>query len=122
MSDFNYPFGCNFHMVTDCGCPGYPTLQTVLRDCGKNCAELPRNQRCLRCDAADMIDRYSNRSDRYLERIIELQKTIEDLSPPQGHISIHVPVDTIERIIETDRMFHALEQLRDAINQAWGAE
>ena len=77
MTDFDYPFGCNFHMVTDCGCPGYPTLQTTLRDCGNKCQERPRNNRCVRCQAADMIDRYQTRGDRYLERIIELQDHIE---------------------------------------------
>ena len=74
----DYPYGCNYHMVTDCGCPGYPSLQTVLRDCGNDCIDWRRSERCLRCQAADMIDRYQTRSERYLDRIIELQDHIED--------------------------------------------
>ena len=117
MSD--YPYGCNYHMVDDCGCPGYPTLQEILRDCGNDCIDWKSSERCTRCQAADMIDRYKTRSELHLERIIELQETNEGLSPPAGHISIHVPIDTVERIIETDRMFHALDQLRDSIHAAW---
>jgi len=66
-----------------------------------------------------MIDRYKTRSERYLERIIELQETNEELIPPAGHVSIHIPIDTVERIVTTDRMFPTLEQLRDAIHAAW---
>jgi hypothetical protein len=66
-----------------------------------------------------MIDRYKTRSERYLDRIIELQETNEELSPPAGHVSIHIPIDTVERIVTTDRMFPTLEQLRDAIHAAW---
>ena len=117
MSD--YPYGCNYHLVTDCGCPGYPSLQEILRGCGKDCIDWQRSERCLRCQAADMIDRYKTRSERYLDRIIELQETNEELLPPAGHVSIHVPSDTVERIIETDRMFHALDQLRSSIQAAW---
>jgi len=115
----DYPYGCNYHLVTDCGCPGYPNLQSALRDCGNLCQIIPYSDRCIRCQAADMIDRYKTRSERHLDRIIELQETTEELSPPAGHISIHVPIDTVERIIETDRMFHALDQLRDSIQAAW---
>lgn len=115
----DYPYGCNYHMVPDCGCPGYPSLQERLRGCGNDCIDLKRSERCLRCQAADMIDRYKTRSERYLERIIELQETNEELSPPAGHVSIHIPIDTVERIVTTDRMFPTLEQLRDAIHAAW---
>ena len=94
-------------------------MQTVLRGCGKDCIDRKRTDRCLRCQAADMIDRYKTRSERYLERIIELQETVEELTPPAGHVSIHIPIDTVERIVETDRMFPTLDQLRDAIHAAW---
>jgi len=112
--------GCPEHLVIDCGCPGYPSLQTVLRDCGKDCVDWRHTERCIRCQAADYIDRYKTRSERYLERIIELQDTIEDLSPPSGYISIHVPINTVERIVETDKMLHALGHIRDASRRAWG--
>jgi len=114
-----YITGCNYHLVHDCGCPGYPSLQEILRGCGKDCIDWQRSERCIRCQAADMIDRYKTRSERYLDRIIELQETNEELSPPAGHVSIHVPIDTIERIIETDRILFALEPIRTAIHQAY---
>ena len=69
--------GCRQHAVHDCGCPGYPSLQSALRDCGGDCIDWRHTERCLRCQAADLIDRYKTRSERYLERIIELQETIE---------------------------------------------
>ena len=114
--------GCRQHAVHDCGCPGYPSLQSALRDCGGDCIDWRHTERCIRCQAADMIDRYKTRSERFLERIIELQETIEDLSPPAGYISIHVPVETVERIVETDRIFHALDPIREAARRAWGVE
>lgn len=66
-----------------------------------------------------MIDRYKTRSERYLDRIIELQKTNEELSPPAGHVTISVPTAIVEQIVTTDRIFPTLEQLRDAIHAAW---
>ena len=115
----DYPYGCNYHLVNDCGCPGYPSLQEILRECGKDCADWKRSERCLRCQAADMIDRYKTRSERYLERIIELQETVEELSPQTGYITISVPTAIVEQIVTTDRIFPTLEQLRDAIHAAW---
>lgn len=115
----DYPYGCNYHLVDDCGCPGYPSIQERLRGCGNDCADWKRSERCLRCQAADMIDRYKTRSERYLERIIELQETVEELTAPAGHVSIDIPIETVERIVTTDRMFPTLEQLRDAIHAAW---
>ena len=115
----DYPYGCNYHLVTDCGCLGYPSIQDRLRGYGDACADLKHTERCLLCQGADMIDRYKTRSERYLERIIELQETNEELTPPAGHVSIHIPIETVERIVTTDRMFPTLEQLRDAIHAAW---
>lgn len=66
-----------------------------------------------------MIDRYKTRSERYLDRIIELQETNEELSPPAGHVNISVPTAIVEQIVTTDRIFPTLEQLRDAIHAAW---
>jgi hypothetical protein len=111
--------GCEQHATHDCGCPGYPNLQTALRDCGNHCHNLPYIDRCIRCQAARLIDTLQNRNGRYLERIIELQDTIDELSPPHGHITIHLPTATIEQIVETDRIFPALEELRTAINNTW---
>ena len=73
----NHTNGCKLHMVTDCGCPGYPSLQNVLRDCGNNCGDYRQQDRCIRCQAAAMIDRYKTRSERYLERILHLQETVD---------------------------------------------
>ena len=69
--------------------------------------------------AADMIDRYQLRSRRYLERIIDLQDELERATPPAGYVSINLPVETVEQIVTTDRMFPTLEQLRHAILAAW---
>lgn len=69
--------------------------------------------------AADMIDRYQLRSRRYLERIIDLQDELERATPPAGYVSINLPVETVEQIVTTDRMFPTLEQLRNAILAAW---
>ena len=117
MSD--YPYGCNYHMVTDCGCPGYPSIQTALRDCGGICEMVPYIDRCIRCQAARLINTLQNRTERYRDRIIDLQETIEELSPPAGHVAIHLPITTVERIVTTDRMFPTLETLREAIQAAW---
>lgn len=116
------PFGCHLHARTDCGCPGYPTFPDILRDCGSPslCRHRPRDYRCLRCQAADIIVRLENRNAAYLERILELQDTIEELTPPVGHITIHLPTTTVENIVQTDRIFPALEELRTAINTTWG--
>ena len=69
--------------------------------------------------AADMIDRYQLRSRRYLERIIDLQDELERATPPAGYVSVNLPVETVEQIVTTDRMFPTLEQLRNAILAAW---
>lgn len=115
----NYPIGCETHMAFDCGCAGYPSMQTALRDCGNHCDQVPYIDRCIRCQAARLIDTLTTRSERYLERIIHLQDTIEELSPPAGHVAVHLPVTTVERIVTTDRMFPTLDTLRDAIQAAW---
>lgn len=95
-------------------------MQQVLRDCGNQwCATMQHTRRCIRCQAADMIDRYKVRSERYLERIIELQDEAERNTPPAGYVAINIPITTVEQIITTDRMFPTLEQLRDAIHAAW---
>jgi hypothetical protein len=114
-----YITGCSTHLVTDCGCAGYPSVQNVLRDCGNDCIDWRHTERCISCQAADQIDRYKTRSERYLERIVELQEELEALTPPAGYVAIHMPIDTVERIVETDRVFHALEQLRDSALRAW---
>ena len=115
----NHPIGCETHYAFDCGCPGYPSMQTALRDCGNHCDQVPYIDRCIRCQAARLIDTLTTRSERYLERIIHLQDTIEELSPPAGHVAVHLPVTTVERIVTTDRMFPTLDTLRDAIQAAW---
>ena len=115
----NHPIGCETHYAFDCGCPGYPSIQTALRDCGNHCDQVPYIDRCIRCQAARLIDTLTTRSERYLERIIHLQDTIEELSPPAGHVSVHLPISTVERIVTTDRMFPTLDTLRDAIQAAW---
>ena len=66
-----------------------------------------------------MIDRYKLRSERYLERIIDLQDELERATPPAGHVSIHIPTDTVERIVTTGITPPTLNQLRDAIHAAW---
>lgn len=77
MTTPNYPHGCAYHREFNCGCPGYPTLQNVLRECGNDCVDRTRNHRCVRCQAADMIDTLNTRTQRYLDRIIHLQDTID---------------------------------------------
>jgi hypothetical protein len=76
---FNYTSGlCDEHAQPDCGCPGYPTLQEQLIDCGDpTCYDGRRWNTCLQHQAANMIERYKVRSERYLERIIYLQDIIE---------------------------------------------
>jgi hypothetical protein len=117
-----YITGCPIHLVTDCGCAGYPSLQNVLRDCGNDCIDYRHTERCMRCQAADYIDRYKKRSERYLERIVELQEELETVTPPAGYISVHVPIETVERIVETGRMFNDLDELHTCIHRAWEGE
>lgn len=69
--------------------------------------------------AADMIGRYKTRSELYLERIIDLQDELERATPPAGYVSINIPIDTVQQIVTTDRMFPTLDQLRHAILAAW---
>jgi len=71
--------GCTTHAVHDCGCPGYPNLQTALRDCGGLCQIIPHPDRCIRCQAARLIDTLQNRNARYLDRILHLQDTLESI-------------------------------------------
>ncbi len=71
--------GCEQHAVHDCGCPGYPNLQTALRDCGGICQIVPHDQRCIRCQAARLIDTLQNRNARYLDRILNLQDTLDTI-------------------------------------------
>jgi len=121
-TNMRHNLGCEQHAVHDCGCPGYPSLQTALRDCGRDCIDWRHTERCIRCQAADMIDRYKTRSERYLERIIELQDETERNTPPAGYINIQLPIGLVERIIETDRILFALEPIRTAITQAYNGD
>jgi hypothetical protein len=75
----NYtPALCKEHVQPDCGCPGYPTLQERLIDCGDpSCYDGGRWNTCLQHQAANMIESYKVRSERYLERIMHLQEIIE---------------------------------------------
>ena len=100
----NQPIGCEIHMMFDCGCAGYPSMQTALRDCGGICEMVPYIDRCIRCQAARLIDTLKTRSERYLDRIIHLQDTIEELSPPAGHVAIHLPISTVQRIVAAQQV------------------
>jgi hypothetical protein len=111
--------GCEQHARHDCGCPGYPNLQTALRDCGGLCQIVPHADRCIRCQAARLIDTLQNRNGRYLERIIDLQNEAEHNAPPAGYINIQLPIGLIETIIETDRILFAIEPIRTAIKHAY---
>jgi len=112
-------FGCEKHAVHDCGCPGYPNLQSALRDCGNLCEIVPYIDRCIRCQAARLIDTLQNRTTRYLARIIDLQNEAEHNAPPAGYLTITLPIGLVETIIETDRILFALEPIRTAIHQAY---
>lgn len=111
--------GCHEHARTDCGCPGYPSLQQVLRDCGNDCANLNHPSRCIRCQAAQMIDRLQTRNSNYLDRILELQTALEHTTAATGTIWIQLPVTTVEQIATTGRIFPALDVIRDAILTTW---
>ena len=111
--------GCDLHYQTDCGCPGYPSIQTALRDCGQPCWTRPHTLRCIRCQAADQIDRYKQRSERYLDRIVDLQEEAERAAAPAGYINIQLPIGLVEQIIETERILFALEHIRTAITKAY---
>ena len=111
--------GCDLHYQMDCGCPGYPSIQNVLRDCGHNCQHRPYRDRCIRCQAARLIDTLQTRTARYLDRIVDLQDETERNTPPAGYINIQLPIGLVERIIETDRILFALEPIRTAITQAY---
>lgn len=75
----NYTSGlCDEHIQPDCGCPGFPTLQEQLIDCGDpKCFDGRRWHTCLQHQAANMIERYKVRSERYLDRIIHLQEIVD---------------------------------------------
>lgn len=75
----NYKPGlCKEHLQPDCGCSGYPTLQERLIDCGDpTCYDGRRWNTCLQHQAANMIERYKVRSERYLERIMDLQEMVD---------------------------------------------
>jgi len=115
----NYPLGCEQHLQFDCGCPGYPSIQNALRDCGNNCQHRPHINRCVRCQAAQLIDTLQTRTDRFIERIIELQDEIERNTPPAGHLNIPIPIETAEQIVDTNRILFALETIRTAITQTY---
>lgn len=106
---------CPRHDINDCGCPGYPNLVGVLRDCGNNCYEHRHMNRCFRCRAADEIESANRRNRRLIEVICDLQDRLED---SVDQIAVIIPRATAEQIVETDRIFPALEQLRHAINKA----
>ena len=108
---------CNLHYSAQCGCPGYPTMASVLRDCGNPCWARPHTLRCLRYQAADTIERLEQRVERFLERIVELQEEAERNTPMVGYINIPIPIAVAEQIIETDRILFALEHFRAAINE-----
>lgn len=69
---------CPRHDINDCGCPGYPNLVGVLRDCGNNCYEHRHMNRCFRCRAADEIESANRRNRRLIEVICDLQDRLED--------------------------------------------
>ena len=111
--------GCNTHAVHDCGCPGYPSISSALRDCGNNCEERPYVDRCIRCQAARLIDTLQNRTSRYLDRIVDLQDELETVTPPAGYIHIQLPIGLIEQIVDTNRILFAIEPIRTAILNAY---
>lgn len=111
--------GCEWHQTHNCGCPGYPSISSALRDCGNNCEERPYARRCIRCQAARLIDTLQNRTARYLDRIVDLQDELEDFTPELGYIHIELPIGLVEEIVTTNRIIFAIEPIRTAILQAY---
>ena len=111
--------GCDLHYTHDCGCPGYPSISSALRDCGQLCAERPYTRRCIRCQAARLIDTLQNRTARYLDRIVDLQDELETVTPPAGYIHIQLPIGLVEQIVDTNRILFAIEPIRTAILNAY---
>lgn len=111
---------CPTHLQMECGCPGYPTIQQRLRDCGNvACIVALRYHKCIRCQAAAHIDRIEHRNHLMLERVIALQDTIEQTSSAKDMVLVPIPFATVEDIVATDRIFPALETLRTAIVDAY---
>lgn len=99
---------------------GYPSLTSALRDCGNpNCEIRPHIHRCLRCQAADELDQRNRHIQRLVDRLMEYQEELERVTPPAGYIDIYLPIELVEQIVETDRIFPALDQIRCAIIDAW---
>lgn len=115
----NHPIGCETHYASDCGCPGYPSISSALRDCGNHCDQVPYIDRCIRCQAARLIDTLTTRSERYLDRIVDLQDELETVTPPAGYIHIELPIGLVEQIVDTNRILFAIEPIRTAILNAY---
>lgn len=106
----------------DCGCPGHPNLQQRLRDCGNpSCIDARRYHKCIRCQAAEHIDRVEHRNQLMLERVLALQDAIEEPCDQPPTVLVPIPSATVEDIVATDRMFPSLDILRQAIIDAYNS-
>jgi hypothetical protein len=106
--------------LMDCGCPGYPTIQQQLRDCGNAaCIDARRYHKCIRCQAAEHIERVEHRNQLMLERVLALQDAIQETSGDKHTVLVPIPFATVEDIVATNRMFPSLDILRQAIIDAY---